>query len=743
MYDCLEALAGPRRLHDVTNRGACALRKAGYGPRCGALPPFAWPPPPRRAVETQSRSAEEMVPSSPSPPPPPRVYKPCFVCSDKSSGYHYGVSSCEGCKKSMVYTCHRDKNCQINKVTRNRCQFCRLQKCFEVGMSKEAVRNDRNKKKKEVKVEVKAESYELSPELEELVQKVSRAHQETFPSLCQLGKYTTCGLTSESFYCPPPPIHPWTRTRALTTGCSWDLGLWDKFSELATKCIIKIVEFAKRLPGFTALSMADQITLLKAACLDILMLRICTRYTPEQDTMTFSDGLTLNRTQMHNAGFGPLTDLERIGWRPATRLLLFASDDTFHTAGDGKLGGVVLPSDTRCHLDASGVYAKSHLYDYPSVGHVAQVLSAANIQPIFAVTGPTVPIYQSLSSTVELQHSPLPPGISLSYESHCGGPPGPPRSHGGLCSGVRVNQEVTFTVRVRAGACLGSRQRVGLRVLGFAEELSLELGTLCGCSCTQSQPRAPLCHGGTFHCGVCSCPGGRRGRRCECEEAAEAGGGCWPPNSTGPPCSGRGRCVCGACECPPGLSGSLCHGHGRCVCGSCRCQPGYGGPLCGHCPACPTPCQRLRDCADCVALGRGAAAGETAAAPAPVSPPGCSPRPPRPPPAGAGRPPRTGASSSSSSRGGGAEEEEDDEDREVTLTVWVEEALEKLVAGLVAGLVALGLVALGLSRLSLELYDRREYRRFQRECQRARWNEDNPLFKSATTTTINPRYLPE
>lgn len=50
-----------------------------------------------------------------------------------------------------------------------------------------------------------------------------------------------------------------------------DLGLWDKFSELATKCITKIVEFAKRLPGFTGLSIADQITLLKAACLDILV----------------------------------------------------------------------------------------------------------------------------------------------------------------------------------------------------------------------------------------------------------------------------------------------------------------------------------------------------------------------------------------------------------------------------------------------------------------------------------------
>uniref|UniRef100_A0A8C6SCZ0 Retinoic acid receptor, gamma b n=1 Tax=Neogobius melanostomus TaxID=47308 RepID=A0A8C6SCZ0_9GOBI len=255
------------------------------------------------SVETQSTSSEEMVPSSPSPPPPPR-----------SSGYHYGVSSCEGCKgffrrsiqKNMVYTCHRDKNCQINKVTRNRCQYCRLQKCFEVGMSKEAVRNDRNKKKKDVKEEVVLpESYELSGELEELVNKVSKAHKETFPSLCQLGKYTTNSSADQRV--------------------QLDLGLWDKFSELSTKCIIKIVEFAKRLPGFTTLTIADQITLLKSACLDILMLRICTRYTPEQDTMTFSDGLTLNRTQMHNAGFGPLTDLV---FAFAGQLLPLEMDDT-------------------------------------------------------------------------------------------------------------------------------------------------------------------------------------------------------------------------------------------------------------------------------------------------------------------------------------------------------------------------------------------------------------------------------
>ncbi|XP_074081913.1 retinoic acid receptor gamma isoform X5 [Macrotis lagotis] len=360
MYDCMETFAGsPRRLYGAVGPGPGLLRKAPASPCFAGLESFSWPPaaalqclsprtpllcglagtapcrlgPTRgpfareemrqlsegkegvnaRAVETQSTSSEEMVPSSPSPPPPPRVYKPCFVCNDKSSGYHYGVSSCEGCKgffrrsiqKNMVYTCHRDKNCIINKVTRNRCQYCRLQKCFEVGMSKEAVRNDRNKKKKEVKEEGPPDNYELSPQLEELIAKVSKAHQETFPSLCQLGKYTTNSSADHRV--------------------QLDLGLWDKFSELATKCIIKIVEFAKRLPGFTGLSIADQITLLKAACLDILMLRICTRYTPEQDTMTFSDGLTLNRTQMHNAGFGPLTDLV---FAFAGQLLPLEMDDT-------------------------------------------------------------------------------------------------------------------------------------------------------------------------------------------------------------------------------------------------------------------------------------------------------------------------------------------------------------------------------------------------------------------------------
>lgn len=41
--------------------------------------------------------------------------------------------------------------------------------------------------------------------------------------------------------------------------------------------------------------------------------------------MTFSDGLTLNRTQMHNAGFGPLTELV---FAFAGQLLPLEMDDT-------------------------------------------------------------------------------------------------------------------------------------------------------------------------------------------------------------------------------------------------------------------------------------------------------------------------------------------------------------------------------------------------------------------------------
>lgn len=66
---------------------------------------------------------------------------------------------------------------------------------------------------------------------------------------------------------------------------------------------------------------------------------------------------------------------------------------------------------------------------------------------------------------------------------------------------------------------------------------------------------------------------------------------------------------------------------------------------------------------------------------------------------------------------------------------------QTIVLGCVGGIVAVGLGLVLAYRLSVEIYDRREYRRFEKERQNLNWKQDsNPLYKSAITTTINPHF---
>lgn len=70
------------------------------------------------------------------------------------SGRHYGAVSCEGCKgffkrsirKNLVYTCRSSGDCAINKVHRNRCQYCRLQRCIALGMKQDCKRPNTSQK---------------------------------------------------------------------------------------------------------------------------------------------------------------------------------------------------------------------------------------------------------------------------------------------------------------------------------------------------------------------------------------------------------------------------------------------------------------------------------------------------------------------------------------------------------------------------------------------------------------------
>ncbi|CAG07471.1 unnamed protein product, partial [Tetraodon nigroviridis] len=74
----------------------------------------------------------------------------CKVCGDKASGFHYGVHACEGCKGFFRRTVRMkleydrcDRSCKIQKKNRNKCQYCRFQKCLSLGMSHDAIRYGR------------------------------------------------------------------------------------------------------------------------------------------------------------------------------------------------------------------------------------------------------------------------------------------------------------------------------------------------------------------------------------------------------------------------------------------------------------------------------------------------------------------------------------------------------------------------------------------------------------------------
>lgn len=77
----------------------------------------------------------------------------CAVCSDRATGYHYGVASCNGCKtffrRTIVsehsFVCQYNGSCDVNKNVRCACRHCRFQKCVAVGMDARAIQNDRDR----------------------------------------------------------------------------------------------------------------------------------------------------------------------------------------------------------------------------------------------------------------------------------------------------------------------------------------------------------------------------------------------------------------------------------------------------------------------------------------------------------------------------------------------------------------------------------------------------------------------
>ncbi|VDP32143.1 unnamed protein product [Soboliphyme baturini] len=92
---------------------------------------------------------------------------------------------------------------------------------------------------------------------------------------------------------------------------------------------------------------------------------------------------------------------KEVGWRQnARKMMVFSTDAGFHYAGDGRLGGLVIPNDGSCHLDRHGYYTMSTEFDYPSISQIHQKVRETQVNLIFAVTEEQVPLYQRLQNAL-------------------------------------------------------------------------------------------------------------------------------------------------------------------------------------------------------------------------------------------------------------------------------------------------------------------------------------------------------
>lgn len=120
---------------------------------------------------------------------------PCRISSKSLQGTLAGKqSSLSFLKLYFIFVSIRRRPLLLQRSSHPLCES--LSTLILILCSPSAVRNDRNKKKKESPKPELAESYELTAELETIIEKIRKAHQETFPSLCQLGKYTTVSSLS-------------------------------------------------------------------------------------------------------------------------------------------------------------------------------------------------------------------------------------------------------------------------------------------------------------------------------------------------------------------------------------------------------------------------------------------------------------------------------------------------------------------------------------------------------------------
>ncbi|CAH7179932.1 Pparg [Phodopus roborovskii] len=216
----------------------------------------------------------------------------CRVCGDKASGFHYGVHACEGCKGffrrtirlKLIYD-RCDLNCRIHKKSRNKCQYCRFQKCLAVGMSHNAIRFGRmpQAEKEKLLAEISSDIDQLNPEsadLRALAKHLYDSYIKSFPLTKAKARAILTGKTTDK---SPFVIYDMNSLMMGEDKIKFKhiTPLQEQSKEVAIRifqgcqfrsveAVQEITEYAKNIPGFINLDLNDQVTLLKYGVHEII-----------------------------------------------------------------------------------------------------------------------------------------------------------------------------------------------------------------------------------------------------------------------------------------------------------------------------------------------------------------------------------------------------------------------------------------------------------------------------------------